>query len=117
MKKYGQSYLTGGLLFLEEDPVSTAAHPSGGQSADTTALLARAPAHPPASSPFMANIIDAEIRRLIEEGRQTAYQILSTHYAQLTRLAEVLLERERLDRQECLAILENYTCDTDWSLA
>jgi ATP-dependent metalloprotease FtsH len=58
-----------------------------------------------ASSPFMATMIDEEVRRILKEGRKTACFVLSEHYNQLTCLANALMEREQLERQQIEAIL------------
>ncbi len=53
-----------------------------------------------------AREIDAEVKRLVEAGRETAIAILSEHRDQLDAIAEALLERETLDREEMIAIIE-----------
>lgn len=57
------------------------------------------------SSTAMAALIDAEVQRILNEGRATARSILSEHYDQLTTLANVLMEREQLSRAEFEALL------------
>jgi len=59
-----------------------------------------------ASSPAMATLIDAEVQRILNEGRAKARSILSEHYDQLTTLANVLMEREQLGRVEFEALLQ-----------
>ena len=54
----------------------------------------------------MATLIDAEVLRILNEGRATARSILSEHYDQLTTLAKVLMEREQLSRTEFEALLQ-----------
>ena len=53
-----------------------------------------------ASSLTMANTIDAEVQRILNEGYELARTILREHNAQLTRLAGALLEHEQLDRKQ-----------------
>jgi ATP-dependent Zn protease len=54
----------------------------------------------------MATMIDTEVRRIIHEGYATAYTLLTEHYAQLTKLAQTLLEHEQLNRAEFEALLK-----------
>ena len=54
----------------------------------------------------MATLIDAEVQRILNEGRATARSILSEHYDQLTTLAKVLMELEQLSRTEFEALLQ-----------
>jgi cell division protease FtsH len=58
------------------------------------------------NSTAMAILIDAEVLRILNEGRATARSILSEYYDQLTTLAKVLLEREQLSRTEFEALLQ-----------
>ncbi len=64
------------------------------------------PAASSASSTAMATLIDAEVQRILNEGRAMARSILSEHYDQLTTLANVLMEREQLSRAEFEALLQ-----------
>jgi cell division protease FtsH len=50
--------------------------------------------------------IDHEVKRIILEGYNRARRILEDHDAQLSMLAEALLEREVLDAEEIAAIVE-----------
>ena len=54
----------------------------------------------------MANTIDAEVQRIIQEGYAMARTILQEHYDQLTRLANALLEHEQLDRKQFEALFQ-----------
>src|SRR6266487_3311408 len=45
-------------------------------------------------------VIDAEVQRILNEGRAIARQVLTEHSDQLTLLADTLLEREQLDRRQ-----------------
>ncbi|HEV2659511.1 MAG TPA: AAA family ATPase, partial [Ktedonobacteraceae bacterium] len=48
----------------------------------------------------LSAVIDAEVQRILNEGRAMARQILSEHADQLTLLANTLMEREQLDRKQ-----------------
>ncbi len=52
-----------------------------------------------------AEIIDAEVRRLIEQGEGKARAILTAHRADLQKIAEALLEYETLSGDEVSALL------------
>jgi len=56
-------------------------------------------------SPEIAFEIDKEISRLIDDGYEKARTILTERRAQLDLMAEVLLERETLDKAELEAVL------------
>ncbi|MGA7326139.1 MAG: ATP-dependent zinc metalloprotease FtsH [Rhodomicrobium sp.] len=56
-------------------------------------------------SPETAQLIDSEIRRLIDEGEQTARRILTKHLDDLHTLAKGLLEYETLSGQEVRDLL------------
>jgi len=58
-------------------------------------------------SPEIAFEIDKEVARLIDEGYEKARGILSERRDQLNHMAEVLLERETVDRNELAALLED----------
>jgi len=51
-------------------------------------------------SEAMAEEIDGEIRRIVQEGYERTRKILSEHKDGLTRVAEALLEKETLDADE-----------------
>lgn len=57
-------------------------------------------------SPQIAKAIDDEIGRLIEEGKETAREILVTHRKALDAISAKLIEVETLEREEYEAILE-----------
>ncbi|HEY4960728.1 MAG TPA: ATP-dependent zinc metalloprotease FtsH [Terriglobales bacterium] len=52
-----------------------------------------------------ARAIDAEVRRFVEEGYQSATSILSSHREALERIAQALLEREVLDANEVMMLI------------
>jgi len=58
-------------------------------------------------SPEVAYEIDKEVRRLIDESYETARRILTERREQLDLMAEVLIERETVDKKELEALLEN----------
>jgi cell division protease FtsH len=51
-----------------------------------------------------AELIDAEVRRIVEECESEATRLLTAHRPQLVRLAQALLEAESLDEAEILAV-------------
>jgi cell division protease FtsH len=53
-----------------------------------------------------ARAIDAEVRRFVNEGYESATSILSTHREALERIAQALLEREVLDAGEVMMLIE-----------
>nr|WP_262982360.1 ATP-dependent zinc metalloprotease FtsH [Thermogemmatispora tikiterensis] len=108
------SRATGAALALEASPLgpaSASARLLPTQAA--TATLARMQASATglgrsfgAISTSLAALIDAEVQRILSEGRELARSILSTHCDQLHRLAAALLEREHLNRAEFEALLQ-----------
>jgi cell division protease FtsH len=61
------------------------------------------------SSRSMEAAIDKEIQCILQDGRQIALRVLSEHSPQLALLAEALIEREQLDREQFEAILARPT--------
>jgi cell division protease FtsH len=59
----------------------------------------------PNYSPEIAYEIDKEVRRLIDEAFETAYRILTERREQLDLIAQVLVERETVDKEELEALL------------
>jgi len=56
---------------------------------------------PPAGGGVAMNaLIDAEVQRILHEGKALAHQLLTEHYDQLTLLADTLIECEQLDRTQ-----------------
>ena len=51
-----------------------------------------------------ARLIDAEVRRIIEDSHTQARSLLSEHRKQLDALATALLKRETLDEKEILDV-------------
>jgi cell division protease FtsH len=64
----------------------------------TFALAAPAPRS--ANGVAMNALIDAEVQRILNEGRQMARTLLTEHHDQLTRLANALMEHEQLNRAQ-----------------
>ncbi|MBS1709950.1 MAG: ATP-dependent zinc metalloprotease FtsH [Armatimonadetes bacterium] len=54
----------------------------------------------------VARQIDEEVHRMVSECHSRATQILTSHRETMDKLAEALLERETLDRDEFLAVME-----------
>jgi cell division protease FtsH len=52
-----------------------------------------------------AKLIDEEIRRIVDEGEQTARRVLTEHIDELNILAKGLLEFETLSGEECESLL------------
>ena len=52
------------------------------------------------------NLIDSEVTRLLDEGREEAHKILSDHVDQLDKLAQFLLEYETIDGDQMKVLLE-----------
>ena len=52
------------------------------------------------------NIIDAEVDRLLEEGKQNADRILGEHMDQLDRLSQYLLENETIEGEDMKSLLQ-----------
>ncbi len=60
----------------------------------------------PNYSQEIAYEIDKEVRRIIDEAYDVAHKILTEQREQLDRMADVLVERETIDRDELTALLE-----------
>ncbi len=56
----------------------------------------------------MAQVIDEEVQRLLREAEEAAYQHLSSHRAELTHLAEQLLQREEMSREEIDQLMRSH---------
>ena len=55
---------------------------------------------PKPHSEAISQLVDNEVRRLLEEAYQRATHILQVNHSLLTRIAEALLEKETIDRQD-----------------
>jgi cell division protease FtsH len=59
----------------------------------------------PDYSDEIAREIDDEVRRIVEAAHQRAKDILGEHRQSLTRISEVLLKRETIEKEEFLGLL------------
>jgi cell division protease FtsH len=60
----------------------------------------------PDYSDEIAREIDDEVRRIVEDAHQTSKDILSEHREQLDTISKILLERETIEADEFIALLE-----------
>jgi cell division protease FtsH len=60
----------------------------------------------PDYSDEVAREIDDEIRRIVEEAHQTSKDILTEHREQLDTISKILLERETIEAEQFVALLE-----------
>src|SRR5437660_1686493 len=60
----------------------------------------------PDYSDEIAREIDDEVRRIIEAAHKRARDILTEHERDLTKISEILVKRETLEKEEFLALLE-----------
>jgi cell division protease FtsH len=60
----------------------------------------------PDYSDEIAREIDDEVRRIVEDAHQTSKDILSEHREQLDTISQILLERETIEAEEFIALLE-----------
>jgi cell division protease FtsH len=60
----------------------------------------------PDYSDEIAREIDDEVRRIIESAHQRAKDILTEHQHDLTKISEILVKRETIEKEEFLALLE-----------
>ncbi|MEW6058636.1 MAG: ATP-dependent zinc metalloprotease FtsH [Actinomycetota bacterium] len=63
----------------------------------------------PDYSDHVAFEIDSEVRRMIDEAHDEALDILREHRAKLDEIAEILIERETIDREDVERILADVT--------
>jgi cell division protease FtsH len=59
----------------------------------------------PDYSDEIAREIDDEVRRIIEAAHQRAKEILTEHQQDLTKISEILVKRETIEKEEFLALL------------
>jgi cell division protease FtsH len=59
----------------------------------------------PDYSDEIAREIDDEVRRIIEAAHQRAKEILTEHEHDLTKISEILVKRETIEKEEFLALL------------
>ena len=60
----------------------------------------------PDYSDEIAREIDDEVRRIIESAHQRAKSILTEHQDDLTKISEILVKRETIEKEEFLALLD-----------
>ena len=65
----------------------------------------------PDYSDEIAREIDDEIRRIVESAHQTAKDLLTDNREELDRISKILLERETIDAEQFVALLEGKTED------
>ena len=66
---------------------------------------------PSSASPETQRVIDAEVRRLVDEGYETAKRILTERHEDLERLAQGLLEYETLTGEEIGKVIRGEALD------
>ena len=69
-------------------------------------FLGREMSAEPDYSEEVAREIDEEIRRVIEEAHQRAHQVLRDHMDELHRLSAILIERETIDKEQFIRLLD-----------
>src|ERR671911_170088 len=69
-------------------------------------FLGREMSAEPDYSEEVAREIDEEIRRVIEEAHEMAHTVLREHMDELHRLSAILIERETIDKDQFLRLLE-----------
>jgi cell division protease FtsH len=72
-------------------------------------FLGREMSAEPDYSEEVAREIDEEIRRVIEEAHERALAVLKEHMDELHRLSAILIERETIDKDQFLRLLEGAT--------
>ncbi len=60
----------------------------------------------PDYSDEIAREIDDEVRRIVESAHQSAKSILTEHKEDLTKMSEILVKRETIEKEEFLALLD-----------
>ncbi|GIV76888.1 MAG: ATP-dependent zinc metalloprotease FtsH [Litorilinea sp.] len=89
--KYGMSEVMGPLQFGQQDEL---------------VFLGRELAEQRDYSEEVAEQIDAEVRRIVDEAYARVHNMISSHLDKLHAIARALLERETLDRQEFEAVFQ-----------
>jgi cell division protease FtsH len=74
-------------------------------------FLGREMSAEPDYSEEVAREIDEEIRRVIEEAHERAQSVLNEHMDELHRLSAILIERETIDKDQFLRLLEGASED------
>jgi cell division protease FtsH len=63
----------------------------------------------PDYSEEIAREIDDEIRRVIEEGHESAHRVLTEHMEELHKISQILIERETIDKEQFERLLAGET--------
>ena len=79
---------------------------NGGAFAHWYSFAMAAPVSQSRNGIMLNAMIDAEVQRILNEGRDMARQLLAEHADQLILLANELMEREQLDRQQFETLLK-----------
>ena len=74
-------------------------------------FLGREMSAEPDYSEEIAREIDEEIRRVIEEAHERAHAVLKEHMDELHRLSAILIERETIDKDQFMRLLEGASED------
>src|SRR5213080_1030711 len=74
-------------------------------------FLGREMSNEPDYSDELAREIDDEVRRIIEDGHELALKVLREHMDDLHRLAQILIERETIDKDQFERLLAGETED------
>ena len=74
---------------------------------DNEVFLGRDLAHARSYGETAASMIDEEVRRIIDEAKEKASQVLKEHEDILHRSAALLIEQEKLTQPEFEALFEN----------
>ncbi len=74
-------------------------------------FLGREMGHEPDYSDELAREIDDEVRRIIEDGHELALKVLREHMDDLHRISQILIERETIDKDQFLRLLDGESED------
>jgi cell division protease FtsH len=69
-------------------------------------FLGREMGHEPDYSEEVAREIDDEVRRIIEEGYELALKVLRDHIDDLHKISQILIERETIDKDQFIRLLD-----------
>lgn len=57
-------------------------------------------------SPSTRSLVDQEVRRMLEEAKSRATEVLTSKRTELTRLANALIEYETLNKDEVMKVIK-----------
>jgi len=83
--------------------------PMGFRDGEEHPFLGRELTEPRNYSEATAQLIDQEVRRLLQEAESAALKLLRTHRQDLQRLTDALLEHESLEHEQILNLLQHPT--------